>query len=73
MKSLKDSQTEVKLGKKKKNELGGQTKAMEVRLMNRIQEIISGTEDKTDKIHTTEKMLNTKNTIRHISRKFRKL
>ena len=71
MKSLKDTQTEVKLVKKI-NKLGGQTKAMEVRLMNRIQEMISGTEDKTDKIHTTEKMLNTKNTIRHISRKFRK-
>lgn len=58
MKSIKDTQTEVKL---EKNKLGGQPKAMEVRLINRVQEIISGTEDKIDKIHTTKKMLNQKN------------
>lgn len=57
MKSLKDTQTEAKL---EMNKLEGQTKAMEVRLINRIQDIISCTEDKIDKIHTIKKMLNKK-------------
>lgn len=55
MKSLQDTQTEAKL---EMNKLEGQTKAMEVRLINRIQDIISCTEDKIDKIHTIKKMLN---------------
>lgn len=33
---------------------------MDVRLINKIKDIISGTEDKIDKIHTIKKMLNKK-------------